>query len=692
MGKIKKIRTLSQSISLVLINIGFLGIFVKHLTFPVFNCYACPWASIGCPIGLLQNFVMNGQVPTYVMGAMGSVFVVVGSAFCGWICPFGFFQDAIDFVKGIIKKNNKKTVRKRKINYKSIDLSLITRLIVLLTTLVLAFTFVDTIFCKLCPVGTIQAAFPYQITYGFSYNIWLAARIGILVLLLVMFFVISRFWCRYLCPIGALAGPSNKISLLKMYHNGNNCDGCNICKDVCPLDIDVMKDQNSSRCTRCADCIDKCPKGHLAFGLDIFGLVAVSPFKKKKPKVPEKKAVVTSSKGIPEVEKRLETEVSEQRRQDVSEEFKYEDKEKLVERPTYMGFKKGERVYVPYEEIKKIGIRPPKTSLSVLLKQYSEGRLGEDYNATEAFVDETVGEKLRDTPKTFPREEVDKKYFEKFRIPKRTELHSEHLKYLKNLDVYLDVKAIANSIDDIPAVLLAIVDGSDRIKFQYMNTREQSANWYYKDKLPSVYINEKYYNSLFSEDEIIYKIKLEKYMIENTSLVLDYKKCIGCNAQNCKKVCDIFNKIPPMEDGYSVYPLKEFDCTLCGKCLVECERGGISFIFGEKHIEDSNFSIETIKKNRELISSIDPKTFMLFLEKNKKHSNRALNYAIALSYLSHGKLSYQLIDISINEELALKRNISAVPCFWISNKIQVSGMISESSILAFVRKISKWKE
>lgn len=692
MGKLKRIRTLSQSVSLVLINLGFLGIFVKHLTFPVFNCYACPWASIGCPIGLLQNFVMNGQVPTYVMGAMGSVFVVVGSAFCGWICPFGFFQDIISFIKGLFKKNSKKSVKKRNLNIKSIDYSLITRLIVLLTTLILAITFVDTIFCKLCPVGTIQAAFPYQITYGFSYNIWLAARIGILIALIILFFVVSRFWCRYLCPIGALAGPSNKISLLKMYHNGTNCDGCNICKDVCPLDIDVMKDQNSSRCTRCADCVDKCPKGHLAFGLDIFGLVAVSPFKKKKPKATEKKVVIPSSKGIPEVDKPLEREIPEQEEHDILEEFKYGDKEKLVERPTYMGFKKGERIYVPYEEIKRIGIRPPKTSLSVLLKQHSEGRLSEDYSAAEAFVEETVGEKLKDSPKTFPIEEVDKRYFEKFRVPKRTELHSEHLKYLKNLDVYLDFKAIANSIDDVPAVLLAIVDGSDRIKFEYINTRDQKANWYYKDKLPSVYINEKYYNSLFSEDEIIYTIKLEKYMIENTSLVIDPRKCIGCNTQNCKKVCEIFNNFPPIEDGYSVHPLKNVECTLCGKCLVECERGGISFIFGERHIEDSNFSIETIKENRELISTVSPKTIMLFLEKNKKHSNRALNYTIALSYLSHGKLSYQLIDISKNKELALKRNVSAVPCFWASEKIQVSGMISESSVLAFVRKISKWKE
>jgi len=79
------------------------------------------------------------------------------------------------------------------------------------------------------------------------------------------------------------------------------------------------------------------------------------------------------------------------------------------------------------------------------------------------------------------------------------------------------------------------------------------------------------------------------------------------------------------------------------------------------------------------------------LKKNKKHSNRALNYTIALSYLSHGKLSYQLVDAEKNQEVILKRNISAIPCFWVSSNSQISGMISEAAVLAFVRKISKWK-
>ena len=690
MGKIKRIRTLSQSASLILINLGFLGIFLKHLTGPVFNCYACPWASISCPIGLLQNFVMNGQVPTYVLGTMGAVFVFVGSAFCGWVCPFGFFQDAIDFVKNLFKKN-KKLKRKPKAKSKSKDFSLISRLIVLVATLVLAIRYVDTIFCKLCPIGTIEATFPYQIANGFSYNIWLAARIGILIFLVIMFFIVSRFWCRYLCPIGALSGPSNKISLLKLFHSGNNCEGCNICKDVCPLDIDVVKDPNSTRCTRCADCVDKCPKGHLAFGLDIFGLVTISPFKKKKPIVPEKKIVTPTSKGIPGEEKTLESETTSAEEVDVLDEFKFREKGTLVERPAYMGFKKGERVYLPYEEVKKIGVRPPKTSLSALLKQYSEGRLAEDYNAQEAFVEEKIEEKLKDVPKTIPKEEVDKRHFEKFRVPKRTELHLDHLKYLKELDIPMDIKAISNNSNEVPAVLLAIVDASDQINFEYINARDQRAEWYYQDNLPSVYINGKYFNGSFSEDEIIYRIKTERYIIENVSLVIDYTRCIGCNNQSCKKVCSVFKKIPILEEGYGIYPLSNIGCSLCGKCLIECDRGGVSFIFGEKLVTDSNFSIETIKKNKELISTIYSETVMLFLEKNKKHSNRALNFTIALSYLSHGKLSYQIIDVAKNQEAVLKRKIGAIPCFWISEKVQIAGMVSEASILAFIRKISKWK-
>ncbi|NPV51460.1 MAG: hypothetical protein HPY60_09740 [Candidatus Methanofastidiosum sp.] len=326
-----------------------------------------------------------------------------------------------------------------------------------------------------------------------------------------------------------------------------------------------------------------------------------------------------------------------------------------------------------------------------MLKQYSEGRLAEDYNAQEALVEEKIEEKLKDVPKTIPKEEVDKRHFEKFRVPKRTELHLDHLKYLKELDIPMDIKAISNNSNEVPAVLLAIVDASDQINFEYINARDQRAEWYYQDNLPSVYINGKYFNGSFSEDEIIYRIKTERYIIENVSLVIDYTRCIGCNNQSCKKVCSVFKKIPILEEGYGIYPLSNIGCSLCGKCLIECDRGGVSFIFGEKLVTDSNFSIEMIKKNKELISTIYPETVMLFLEKNKKHSNRALNFTIALSYLSHGKLSYQIIDVAKNQEAVLKRKIGAIPCFWISEKVQIAGMVSEASILAFIRKISKWK-
>ena len=79
----------------------------------------------------------------------------------------------------------------------------------------------------------------------------------------------------------------------------------------------------------------------------------------------------------------------------------------------------------------------------------------------------------------------------------------------------------------------------------------------------------------------------------------------------------IFKNIPILNEGYGVYPLSKIGCSLCGKCLIECDRGGISFIFGEKLVIDPNFSIDMIKKNKELISTIYPETVMLFLEKNK---------------------------------------------------------------------------
>lgn len=79
--------------------------------------------------------------------------------------------------------------------------------------------------------------------------------------------IAPRFWCRYLCPLGALLGILSKAALLRR-EVGEGCKGCAICGQVCPTGtIDPQRNYASdpSECTMCLDCIQACPRSSIDF-------------------------------------------------------------------------------------------------------------------------------------------------------------------------------------------------------------------------------------------------------------------------------------------------------------------------------------------------------------------------------------------------------------------------------------------
>ena len=79
----------------------------------------------------------------------------------------------------------------------------------------------------------------------------------------------ERFWCRYLCPLGALLGMLSKVSLLRPIV-GPACNRCAQCIGVCRVDaIDAHRSYDivSAECTVCLDCLAVCPEGGVGFRL-----------------------------------------------------------------------------------------------------------------------------------------------------------------------------------------------------------------------------------------------------------------------------------------------------------------------------------------------------------------------------------------------------------------------------------------
>jgi ferredoxin len=99
---------------------------------------------------------------------------------------------------------------------------------------------------------------------GFSW--WMIAIPFVLVLLLNI--VERRFWCRYLCPLGALVGLASKFSWAKRFVNQKSCVKCGECASLCTMGaISDKRDFTSdpAECIMCMDCAAPCPKAAITF-------------------------------------------------------------------------------------------------------------------------------------------------------------------------------------------------------------------------------------------------------------------------------------------------------------------------------------------------------------------------------------------------------------------------------------------
>lgn len=90
--------------------------------------------------------------------------------------------------------------------------------------------------------------------------------IGLVVLIatLIGSLLYDRFFCKYLCPMGAFYGIISKLSPSKITRNENTCVNCGICNKNCPVNIKVseQKEIKSAECINCQSCILSCPKNN----------------------------------------------------------------------------------------------------------------------------------------------------------------------------------------------------------------------------------------------------------------------------------------------------------------------------------------------------------------------------------------------------------------------------------------------
>lgn len=238
----------------------------KQVCVPGLNCYSCPGAVGACPIGSFQAVVGSSKFKFsyYVTGILILLGVLLGRFICGFLCPFGWFQDLLHKIPSK-KFSTKKLGPLRYLKY----LVLLVLVVILPALIVNDLGMGTPFFCKfLCPQGVLEGAIPLALV-----NKGIRATLGnlftwkmtILVLVALASVLFYRPFCKWLCPLGAFYALFNRVSFFQLKVDGDKCISCGKCARVCKMDVDAAKTPNHSECIRCGLCIKACPKEALSF-------------------------------------------------------------------------------------------------------------------------------------------------------------------------------------------------------------------------------------------------------------------------------------------------------------------------------------------------------------------------------------------------------------------------------------------
>ncbi len=257
-----------------------------------------PGNLVNIPLRLDPLLVLSHAIAarTLLAGSALALIVIVltlvaGRAWCGWLCPLGTVLDLVHLHK-TKSARSKPAESWRTVKYVLLIATLTAALFANLSLLfldpltILLRTLTVSIWPALDRVVSAAELLLYKVPALedplSSFDAWLrpavlpptpahfrdAALFALLfAALLGLDLLASRFWCRYLCPLGGLLGLLSKVAVFRR-HLKQECKGCVLCTERCPTGtIDPAKGYASDpgECTMCMDCLEVCPRDLTTF-------------------------------------------------------------------------------------------------------------------------------------------------------------------------------------------------------------------------------------------------------------------------------------------------------------------------------------------------------------------------------------------------------------------------------------------
>lgn len=270
----------------------------SHLPIGSLSSFGWTWISALCPLGALSALIAE---KTFIPQAVASVVlfvaaaVVLGRAFCGWICPVPLVQK----LRPSMAQSAKDTMRtkgasrtggawgrwlaKAKASSSSSCSAckatrrhaLDSRHVIAGGSLLTAALFGFPVFCLVCPIG-LSFAFVVLVMNLFAEGdlTWGLVMVPLILLLEVAFF---RKWCSNICPLSAaMSLASRAATFLRPQIDESRCieastgKACGRCASACPQGINPRHPslgRDACECTKCFACVEECPAQAIALPL-----------------------------------------------------------------------------------------------------------------------------------------------------------------------------------------------------------------------------------------------------------------------------------------------------------------------------------------------------------------------------------------------------------------------------------------
>lgn len=248
-------RVVSQSVFLI----TFLGLFFTLAVSRVPGALASSLLALD-PLTAVSTALADWTIPrwSWIGIVVLMITAVLGRVFCGWVCPLGTLQHLVSWISGPEKRKRAKINRYR--SYFAIKYIVLT---VVLGLAVLGSNHTG----WLDPIPLLHRAFASGIR-----PLWMGTMVpagwiafGLLAAILLLSAWMPRFFCRVLCPLGALLGIFARLAPVRIRRPDESCTGCKLCVLPCQGADEPLGDHRVSECHVCLNCLAVCSEQSLFY-------------------------------------------------------------------------------------------------------------------------------------------------------------------------------------------------------------------------------------------------------------------------------------------------------------------------------------------------------------------------------------------------------------------------------------------